>query len=118
MPFDHEVAVSVLYMCPAFVQRLACILLPFAVHSATSMGRGKGSGTSEITMKDVPLHEEVKSFAEQLCKFLPSLECTYEMASGHEHSCCVVLVSGSGARCERMKRRSQQIHTDVLHALQ
>jgi tRNA wybutosine-synthesizing protein 1 len=61
------------------------------IKGVTFCGGGKGSGTSEITMKDVPLHEEVKSFAEQLCKFLPSLECTYEMASEHEHSCCVLI---------------------------
>jgi tRNA wybutosine-synthesizing protein 1 len=46
------------------------------------------SGAGDITLKDVPLHEEVKSFAEQLCKYLDG---NYEMASEHEHSCCVLI---------------------------
>lgn len=46
------------------------------------------SGAGDITLKDVPLHEEVCAFAEQLCKYLDG---NYELASAHEHSCCVLI---------------------------
>jgi len=46
------------------------------------------SGAGDITLKDVPLHEEVKAFAALLCKYL---EGNYELASEHEHSCCVLI---------------------------
>lgn len=44
--------------------------------------------TSEMTMQHSPYHEEVKAFAEQLCKYL---EGRYELACEHAHSCCILI---------------------------
>ncbi|GFG36236.1 hypothetical protein Cfor_10675 [Coptotermes formosanus] len=45
------------------------------------------SKASNLTMENVPWHEEVVSFVKQLGNLLPD----YEMASEHEHSNCVLL---------------------------
>lgn len=45
------------------------------------------SKASNLTMENVPWHEEVISFVKQLGDLLPD----YEIASEHEHSNCVLL---------------------------
>eukprot|EP00793_Prasinoderma_coloniale_P001344 PRCOL_00005119-RA len=49
------------------------------------------SGASDLSMKNVPYHEEVKRFAEALCEECGCL--TYGMACEHAHSCCVLVAS-------------------------
>lgn len=45
------------------------------------------SKASNLTMKNVPWHEEVISFVQQLADQLPD----YEIASEHEHSNCLLI---------------------------
>mmetsp|Transcript_9613 Transcript_9613/g.24662 ORF Transcript_9613/g.24662 Transcript_9613/m.24662 type:complete len:643 (+) Transcript_9613:156-2084(+) len=45
------------------------------------------SDASSLTMKNVPYHEEVKSFGEKLCSFKGE----YGLACEHEHSLCILL---------------------------
>ena len=45
------------------------------------------SKASNLTMENVPWHEEVISFVKELADLLPD----YEIASEHEHSNCVLL---------------------------
>jgi len=47
-----------------------------------------GGGAGNITLKDVPLHEEVCRFGQELCKHL---EGNYELACEHQHSCCILI---------------------------
>lgn len=42
-------------------------------------------------MKNVPFHEEVLRFSEELAAITPYLKEHYEVACEHEHSCCVLL---------------------------
>ncbi|KAF8819793.1 radical SAM domain-containing protein [Cardiosporidium cionae] len=53
--------------------------------AVTFCGTSKGSN---LTMKNVPWHEEVINFGEKLCHLL---ENEYEVACEHKHSCCIVL---------------------------
>jgi len=46
------------------------------------------ASASNLTMKDVPFHEEVRNFAKSLVKYL---EADYEIACEHVHSCSVLL---------------------------
>jgi len=41
-----------------------------------------------LTMKNVPFHQEVRNFCEELCKHL---EGSYEIACEHAHSCCILI---------------------------
>lgn len=43
--------------------------------------------TSDLTMENVPFHEEVKKFSESICSNLND----YELACQHEHSCLVLI---------------------------
>lgn len=54
------------------------------VKGVTYCGESKGSN---LTMRNVPWHEEVLSFVERLADLLPE----YGIASEHEHSNCVLL---------------------------
>ncbi|CEO94991.1 hypothetical protein PBRA_003804 [Plasmodiophora brassicae] len=56
------------------------------VKGVTFCGAGE---TSELTMKSVPFHHEVKSFCEALCREIGDDQ--YDLACEHEHSCCVVI---------------------------
>jgi len=47
-----------------------------------------GGKRSELTMKNVPWHEEVIRFANELCLLVDE---TYGLACEHEHSCCILL---------------------------
>lgn len=47
------------------------------------------SKNSNLTMENVPWHEEVVGFAKELCNFLPN----YGIASEHEHSNCILLAN-------------------------
>src|SRR5690554_794965 len=42
-------------------------------------------------MKNVPFHEEVVRFSEELATITSYLKEHYEVACEHEHSCCVLL---------------------------
>lgn len=44
------------------------------------------SKASPLTMKNVPFHEEVLKFGEELCNSTPYLRDNYELACEHEHS--------------------------------
>lgn len=46
------------------------------------------NNASNISLKDVPLHEEVKNFGEKLCSLLDG---QYELAAEHAHSCCILI---------------------------
>eukprot|EP01099_Mayorella_cantabrigiensis_P003518 TRINITY_DN2689_c0_g1_i1.p1 TRINITY_DN2689_c0_g1~~TRINITY_DN2689_c0_g1_i1.p1 ORF type:complete len:144 (-),score=11.97 TRINITY_DN2689_c0_g1_i1:34-465(-) len=52
-----------------------------------------------IGMKNVPWHQEVIEFSQAVCS---SLGETYELASEHEHSCCILLANKS-----KFKRNDQ-----------
>ena len=45
-------------------------------------------GTSSLTMKSVPFHEEVKAFGEAICEARGG---EYGLACEHAHSCCILL---------------------------
>ena len=45
------------------------------------------SKASNLTMRNVPWHEEVVSFVQQLADLLPE----YEIASEHDHSNCILI---------------------------
>lgn len=47
------------------------------------------SDASDLTMGNVPFHQEVRSFCEALCNEIGGGE--YELACEHEHSCCVLI---------------------------
>lgn len=47
------------------------------------------SDTSDMTMKNVPWHVEVRQFCEALCEEIGGGE--YELACEHAHSCCVLI---------------------------
>jgi tRNA wybutosine-synthesizing protein 1 len=49
------------------------------------------SKASSLTMKNVPFHEEVLKFSEELCNATPFLRDNYELSCEHEHSCCVLI---------------------------
>jgi len=49
------------------------------------------SKASTLTMKNVPFHEEVLKFSEELCNATPFIKENYELACEHEHSCCVLI---------------------------
>jgi tRNA wybutosine-synthesizing protein 1 len=49
---------------------------------------GDSSGTSDLSMKNVPWHEEVKKFGIALCEQLSD---AYEIACEHKHSCSILL---------------------------
>lgn len=46
------------------------------------------SDASDLTMKNVPFHEEVRSFCQDLCAELGE---DYALACEHAHSCCVLI---------------------------
>ena len=56
----------------------------FMLQGVTYCGTSKAS---KLTMENVPWHEEVLSFVQQLADALPD----YEIASEHEHSNCVLI---------------------------
>ncbi|EKX44652.1 hypothetical protein GUITHDRAFT_52860, partial [Guillardia theta CCMP2712] len=67
------------------------------------------SKASEITMESVPLHSEVVQFARELVEAIraePSVEDEYDIASEHEHSCCILIAS-------RRYLIGQQWHTHI-----
>lgn len=47
------------------------------------------SSASNLTMANVPWHEEVVSFVQALCQRLPQ----YDLACEHEHSNCLLLAN-------------------------
>jgi wyosine [tRNA(Phe)-imidazoG37] synthetase (radical SAM superfamily)/flavodoxin len=52
-------------------------------------------GTSEasnLTMKQVPFHHEVRLFAQKLCSYLSD---EYDLACEHVHSCCILIAHKS-----------------------
>lgn len=55
------------------------------IKGMTFCGKNNASG---ITLRDVPLHQEVKAFGEQLCQYLDG---TYQLACEHAHSCCILI---------------------------
>jgi len=48
-----------------------------------------GGSRSELSMSNVPWHEEVLSFGKQMLEHLDN----YELASEHAHSCCILLAN-------------------------
>ena len=56
----------------------------FCLKGVTYCGDSKASN---LTMRNVPWHEEVVSFVQQLADLLPE----YEIASEHEHSNCILI---------------------------
>jgi tRNA wybutosine-synthesizing protein 1 len=46
------------------------------------------SDASTLSITNVPFHEEVRTFAEELCKYLDG---RYELACEHQHSCSVLI---------------------------
>jgi wyosine [tRNA(Phe)-imidazoG37] synthetase (radical SAM superfamily) len=55
------------------------------------------SRVSNLTMENVPWHEEVLSFAKKLRDLLPD----YDIASEHEHSNCVLLAHQKVIHCSQ-----------------
>lgn len=72
---------------------LLCVCVFVCVQGVTYCGE---SAASSLTMANVPWHQEVVSFVQQLADMLPQ----YEIACEHEHSNCLLLahtkVSGAG----------------------
>ena len=60
-------------------------------------------------MKNVPWHEEVVSFVQQLADLLPE----YEIASEHEHSNCI-LIAHKKVSCSKYFIPSNSEATDVF----
>eukprot|EP01023_Acetabularia_acetabulum_P004903 TRINITY_DN12051_c0_g1_i1.p1 TRINITY_DN12051_c0_g1~~TRINITY_DN12051_c0_g1_i1.p1 ORF type:complete len:659 (-),score=98.37 TRINITY_DN12051_c0_g1_i1:343-2319(-) len=50
------------------------------------------SNASDLTMKNVPFHEEVRNFCKALCE---SVGGQYDLACEHEHSCCILIANKS-----------------------
>eukprot|EP00898_Chlorokybus_atmophyticus_P004407 jgi/Chlat1/4968/Chrsp32S04948 len=48
------------------------------------------TNTSDLTMQNVPWHEEVRRFSDALCRACGDV---YGLACEHEHSCCVLLAN-------------------------
>jgi len=46
------------------------------------------ANASNLTMKNIPFHQEVRQFARALCDYL---EGEYDLACEHEHSCCILI---------------------------
>ena len=46
------------------------------------------ANASNLTMKNVPFHHEVRKFAQKLCDLLDG---NYELACEHVHSCCILI---------------------------
>lgn len=57
------------------------------IKGVTFCGGGK---RAELSMKNVPWHEEVIEWAQILCREVAD---TYELACEHEHSCCLLLAN-------------------------
>jgi len=51
------------------------------------------TGTSDITMKDIPWHDEVVSFCRGILDSTETLRGDYEIACEHRHSCIVLLAN-------------------------
>jgi tRNA wybutosine-synthesizing protein 1 len=51
-----------------------------------------GGKRPQVLMENVPWHDEVVKFTSELCKLVDD---TYQLASEHEHSCCVLLANRS-----------------------
>lgn len=69
--------------CMPFNNFIPLVLLPF-LQGVTYCGE---SSASSLTMANVPWHEEVIYFVQQLANLLPD----YEIACEHEHSNCLLL---------------------------
>lgn len=59
-------------------------------------------GANEISMTNVPFHEDVRAWCRQLCEHLGD---NYELACEHVHSCCILIAD------KRMKDENGQWHT-------
>ena len=59
------------------------------VKGVTYCGTTKNSGKAPLSMSNVPFHEEVIEFCEQLAELLTD----HEIASEHEHSNCVLIAN-------------------------
>lgn len=57
------------------------------IKGVTFCGGGK---RAELTMKNVPWHDEVIEWSQLLCK---EVDDTYELACEHQHSCCLLLAN-------------------------
>eukprot|EP00658_Telonema_sp_P-2_P059571 TRINITY_DN4860_c0_g1_i6.p1 TRINITY_DN4860_c0_g1~~TRINITY_DN4860_c0_g1_i6.p1 ORF type:complete len:593 (-),score=155.46 TRINITY_DN4860_c0_g1_i6:326-2104(-) len=60
------------------------------VKGVTYCGTSNSGDKSGLTMDSVPWHEEVVEFTQLLCG---QLEGSYEVASEHAHSCCVLIAN-------------------------
>ena len=58
------------------------------IKAVTYCGESKGS---DLTMKNVPWHDDVVEYSRAICESTPFMRETYEMASEHRHSCIVLL---------------------------
>jgi wyosine [tRNA(Phe)-imidazoG37] synthetase (radical SAM superfamily) len=67
----------------------------FVFQGVTYCGTSKASN---LTMENVPWHEEVVSFVKKLGDLLPD----YEIASEHEHSNCVLLAHRKVIHCSQV----------------
>ncbi|XP_053992806.1 uncharacterized protein LOC128883937 [Hylaeus volcanicus] len=52
---------------------------------------GTAASSKSITMKDIPWHEEVIKYAQSILQSNPLLQETYQIASEHQHSCCILI---------------------------
>jgi len=51
------------------------------------------SRASPIRMENVPFHQEVVYFAQQIVDSNPAIKESYEIACEHEHSCCILIAN-------------------------
>uniref|UniRef100_A0A0G4IAT1 tRNA 4-demethylwyosine synthase (AdoMet-dependent) n=1 Tax=Chromera velia CCMP2878 TaxID=1169474 RepID=A0A0G4IAT1_9ALVE len=81
------------------------------VKAVTFCGTSKGS---DLTMKNVPWHEEVLNFCNSLVSIDADLQSEYEVACEHKHSCCVLIA-------KKTFKKEGQWHTwidyDRFHSL-
>ena len=68
------------------------------------------SKSSTLTMKNIPWHEEVVSFVQQLADLLLD----YDIASEHEHSNCI-LIAHTKVHCTTSHVNSHHTHQGTLH---
>lgn len=76
------------------------------------------SDASSLTMQNVPWHEEVCNYAEEICKRITErgvIDIRYSIATEHQHSCCILI-----AREDKFRRNGEWftwIDYSIFHRL-
>lgn len=82
LPFFH-----VLINCKAWLSSVLCFASDHVLMCLQGVTYCGESSASSLTMANVPWHQEVVAFVQQLADMLPQ----YEIACEHEHSNCLLI---------------------------